>query len=144
MQAHTHKKNLPMPPTKSQTGVLNNTRFGHLVFVGACLSERHVGRADMLVHRVHSCTVHPIRERAFLILGELRHRTGAAGTCDQKAHSRLLLGALLCHCMQETHTPSTDYRLPFGGLPFGDLILKTLNIIVALKLGNSYYPNMKT
>lgn len=41
----------------------------------------------VLVHSVHSCTVNSIRERAFLILGELRHRNarGAAGTCPQQA-----------------------------------------------------------
>ena len=66
------------------------------------------------MHRVHSCTVHSTRERASLILAELRHRTaqGAAETCGQRAHRRLLLGALLHNCIQEGHPLSADYRLP--------------------------------
>ena len=59
------------------------------VCVHHVLSWRYVAREDMLVHRVHSRTVYSIRERAFLILGELRHpiARGAAETCDHTAQS---------------------------------------------------------
>lgn len=62
--------------------------------------ERSLARTDMLVHRVHSCTIHSIRERAFLILGELRHRTAAG---------KPTAGCRTVHCTQERHTLSTGY-----------------------------------
>lgn len=69
------------------------------------LSGRDAARADMLVHRVHSCTVYSIRERAFLISGELRHLTaqGAAGTCDQPPAGCCSVHCRTIVCRKDTH-----------------------------------------
>lgn len=93
------------------------TLFMCTCLCACCESGRDVGlgSADRLVHRVHSCTVYAIHERAFLILGKLRHRTaqGAAGTCGQKAHRRMLFRVLLNLCVQGRHTLGMDhYRFP--------------------------------
>lgn len=78
--------------------------------VGHFVLERSLARADMLVHRVHSCTIHSIRERAFLILGELRHRTAAG---KPTAGCRTLYTG-------KTHTEHGLYRLREScWLPFG-------------------------
>ena len=63
-------------------------------------------REDMLVHRIHSCTVYSIRERAFLILGELRHRTaqGAAGSCNQEAQQAAVQSIIVPFYAGKTQT----------------------------------------
>lgn len=68
--------------------------------MSSCVLSRGKGsaRAAVHAHRVHSCAMHSIRERAFLILGELRHRTAA---CRRKAPSRLSYSALYT---ARTHT----------------------------------------
>lgn len=110
----TTKTTKPTPHAEAKIGNTTTCRTGvfskvRLTTVCGCvhhvLSGRYVAREDMLARRVHSRTVYSIRERAFLILGELRHRTaqGAAETRGHRAHGRLPSSASLCHCVQERH-----------------------------------------